>query len=211
MRAGFHFIPPGYRVPGKLAKGDSWSCPWYQNHNMGQEKQGVEEIGKSVLIHYADINRVNRHDRILRDEETFNIGIINEDLINQLTNQVRKEHFGQMTAKLESSLRASLGQYQMHLQNPRPESITEYVFCVKGPSETWISSVDSDWIPTLEAPYAAWWLDHSVGIVEGQGPLAPQAKTEALHLETSKVPMRDLRKMQDNNDSDKCVITQLSI
>ncbi|KAJ7587764.1 hypothetical protein C8J56DRAFT_1050998 [Mycena floridula] len=77
-----------------------------KNHSMRQEKQGVEEIGKSVLICYADIIRVDWHDHILQDKETFSIGIINEDLIIQL-------RFGQMTAKLESSSQASSGQYQV--------------------------------------------------------------------------------------------------
>ncbi|KAJ7573290.1 hypothetical protein C8J56DRAFT_873564 [Mycena floridula] len=73
-----------------------------KNHSMRREMQGAEEIGKRVLLRYADINRVDWHDRVLRDEETFNIGIINEELINRLSNQIRRELFDELAANMRA-------------------------------------------------------------------------------------------------------------
>ncbi|KAJ7589059.1 hypothetical protein C8J56DRAFT_784656 [Mycena floridula] len=75
-----------------------------KNHRMRGEKQGTEEIGKQVLLRYADTTRVAWHDRISRNEETFNIGIINEDRLNLIANDVRKERLDKMTTSLERNM-----------------------------------------------------------------------------------------------------------
>ncbi|KAJ7585655.1 hypothetical protein C8J56DRAFT_747729, partial [Mycena floridula] len=62
-----------------------------KNHLVLWEKQGDNEIGKRVVLCYADQIRIEWHYQILCQEEAFNIRIINEELLRRIGDTIWKE------------------------------------------------------------------------------------------------------------------------